>query len=110
MITKGNIFSETLPKGDEPEVFQELHRSNQIVIEKITTFGSLKKPGEWYDQEKDEWVILLQGEAELEFAGDKDIKLSSGDYLFIPSHKRHRVIKTSASPHCIWLAVHSISD
>ena len=37
---------------------------------------------------------------------DLPIKLTAGDYLFIPAHQKHRVEYTSSRPPCIWLAVH----
>ncbi len=48
-------------------------------------------PGEWYDQDTDEWVILLQGEAILSYADGSETNLTPGDYLFIPAHQKHRV-------------------
>ena len=51
-------------------------------------------------------MILLQGEATLSYEDRSQIKLTVGDYLFIPAHQKHRVEYTSASPPCIWLAVH----
>lgn len=66
-------------------------------------------PGEWYDQERDEWVILLRGTAELR-ARDNRIELNQGDYLYIPAHQKHRVEYTSSDPACIWLAIHFKSE
>ena len=51
-------------------------------------------------------MILLQGEAELSYADGSTIKLSAGDYIFIPARQKHRVDYTSSEPPCIWLAVH----
>jgi cupin 2 domain-containing protein len=47
----------------------------------------------------------LQGNARIEFLNSETISLKNGDYLFIPAHKKHRVMYTSAEPLCIWLAV-----
>ncbi len=58
-----------------------------------------------YDQEQDEWVMLLEGTARME-VGEEIVDLAAGDYLFLPTHTPHRVLYTSASPSCRWLAIH----
>ena len=62
-----------------------------------------------YDQTQDEWVILLEGSATLEIAGEP-IDLGPGDHLFIPAHTPHRVLATRPEPRCVWLAVHLYPD
>jgi cupin 2 domain-containing protein len=98
----GNLFA-ALPAVEVGEVFQEiLHRGN-VRIERIVS--SARPDPTLYDQAHDEWVCLLQGEAELWIAGSK-VRLRAGDFRFIPAHTPHRVLQTSSEPHCIWLAVH----
>lgn len=100
-----NIFD--LPSSlPNKERFESLVSTDNILIERIISTGQVTPTGEWYDQEQDEWVILLQGEASLAYADGKQIKLTAGDYLFIPAHQKHRVEYTSSEPPCIWLAVH----
>ena len=100
-----NIFNLPASLPDE-ELFETLLSSDNVLIERIISTGQTTPPGEWYDQEQDEWVILLQGEAELSYADGSRIKLCSGDYVFIPARQKHRVEYTSSEPPCIWLAVH----
>ncbi|MCA2736677.1 cupin domain-containing protein [Microcystis sp. M158S2] len=88
------------------EKFEQIVSGNNIQIERIISTGQTTPSGQWYDQELDEWVILLQGEAELSYADDTKIILKAGDYLFIPAHTKHSVEYTSIEPACIWLAVH----
>jgi cupin 2 domain-containing protein len=88
------------------EKFEQIVSGKNIQIERIVSTGQTTPTGQWYDQERDEWVILLQGEAELSYADDTKIKLKAGDYLLIPAHTKHRVEYTSVEPACIWLAVH----
>lgn len=78
-------------------------------IERIISVGHVTPAGEWYDQATDEWVLLLQGEAELAFEGGDRQRLKRGDYLLIPAHCRHRVEATSTDPPCLWLAMHGKS-
>ena len=100
-----NIFD--LPSSlPNEELFEPLISTENILIERIVSTGQTTPPGEWYDQDKDEWVILVQGEAILAYADGSEIKLTAGDYLFIPAHQKHRVEYTSSQPPCIWLAVH----
>lgn len=105
-ITIRNIFSEPPATSQEGEVFESLLRGKDFFLERIVTHRDYKQPGKWYDQEKDEWALLLNGEAILEFEGEKKVNLHHGDYLVIPAHRRHRVIWTEGSPACTWLAVH----
>ncbi|MDJ0637146.1 MAG: cupin domain-containing protein [Xenococcaceae cyanobacterium MO_188.B29] len=101
-----NIFD--LPSSlPNKELFESLVSADNILIERIISTGQVTPPGDWYDQDKDEWVILLQGEAILAYADGSQTKLIVGDYLFIPAHQKHRVEYTSSQPPCIWLAVHS---
>ena len=59
----------------------------------------------WFDQDENEWVIVLTGSASLLFEGENEIELSAGDYLMIPAHQRHRVLKTDPEQPTIWLAI-----
>lgn len=89
------------------EIFEPLIETDQILIERIVSTGQTTPEGEWYDQPRDEWVLLLQGEAQLMYEDGSAIDLKAGDYLLIPAHQRHRVSYTSSDPACIWLAIHT---
>jgi cupin 2 domain-containing protein len=84
------------------EVISILAQNEAVRIERIISTG---QQSDWYDQEECEYVILLEGRAQLEFEDDKTITLEKGDTLLIPSHQKHRVAYTSADPPCIWLCV-----
>ena len=103
-VRKGNLAGLPANLPDE-EIFEELLRTPSFRMERIVSSGQASPPGFWYDQEEDEWVALLQGEAALEFEDGSADKLRSGDWAFLPAHMRHRVASTSAEPPCIWLAV-----
>ena len=105
-MQSGNIFS-SIPQGDDQESFEEILSSGNIRIERIISRKHTSPPGHWYDQEQDEWVILLAGRATLMIEGISDaISLKPGDYLNIPAHTRHRVEWTDEAEETIWLAVH----
>ena len=103
-----NIFDNTKVSGSEEELFIQLFKNENCIIEKIISTGQSTKDGEWLSGERDEWVILLQGLSEIKFYDGKIYKMKPGDYLLIPSNTMHRVESTSTDPSCIWLAVHII--
>lgn len=101
-----NIFS-ALPEALPEELVQTLVESETVRIERIVSHGHATPPGEWYDQERDEWVLLLSGGAGLLFEGEESPRgLEPGDCLLIPAHCRHRVAWTAQGVRSIWLAVH----
>lgn len=100
-----NIFAE-LPKNLEQEVFEILASSETVKIERIISKGHTSPKTGWYDQEQNEWVLILQGEAILSFEHDEPVRLTEGSYINIPSHKKHRVDWTDPNHETIWLAVH----
>lgn len=102
---KGNIFSEP-PATDQPEYFESLVKTKDILIERIVTTEKFKAPGPWFDQECDEWVLLISGEAQLEFEDNKTVSMKKGDFIMIKAHQRHRVLWASIEPNSLWLAVH----
>jgi len=105
LIIRGNIYNLNELENPENEVFETLAQGSSI-IERIVSFGHTTPKNQWFDQTTDEWVILLQGEAMIHFVELETVSLVQGDYLFIPSHVKHRVISTSKTPPCIWIAVH----
>jgi cupin 2 domain-containing protein len=100
-----NIFKD-IPKPSENEFFEELISKNGVKIERIVSFGHTTKEFEWYDQDSDEWVILLKGEAVISFMGEDDVRLKAGDFINIAAHKKHKVSWTKPDEDSIWLAVH----
>lgn len=86
------------------ETFLTLFESASLKIQRIVSHTHSSPAGFWYDQTEEEWVILLRGQATLEFADGKLAELKEGDYLAIPRHAKHRVQQTA--PDTIWLAVH----
>ena len=96
-----NLFS-TEKVNNKEEVFESLLELPNIQIEKITSNG--QSSSTWYQSEKDEWVVLLEGEGKLLFEDGKELTLKKGEHLHIPKMQRHKVTYT-ASP-TIWLAIH----
>jgi len=97
-----NLFRQIPPAGGA-EHFETLAGAAGVRIERIVSHGHRTPAGQWYDQDQDEWVCLLQGRAELAFDDGTALAMEAGDCLLIPARRRHRVAGTS-SP-AIWLAV-----
>jgi cupin 2 domain-containing protein len=89
------------------EVFQQLagNPASGVRIERIVSNGHASPDGFWYDQDQHEWVMLVQGEAVLALEGQPDVHLRAGEYLNIPAHVRHRVVRTAQDQTTVWLAV-----
>ena len=79
-----------------------LAESSSVRIERIISTGQVS---DWYDQAETEFVVLLDGNAVIEYDNGKTAALSKGDALLIKPHERHRVSFTSCNPPCIWLCV-----
>ena len=103
-----NIFElpADLPQDEEQLEILLQDTGQGVRIERILSTGQASPPGFWYDQAQNEWVVLLQGQAELAWDDGSVMPLQKGDWVFISAHKRHRIKWTSAEPPCIWLAVH----
>jgi cupin 2 domain-containing protein len=102
-IAVKNIFAETTARAAGEE-FLTLLENPGVKIERIVSHSHASPADFWYDQDGDEWVMILRGSATLEFPGGELIEMGAGDYLTIPARLRHRVARTSAET--IWLAVH----
>ena len=101
-----NIFT-TPPKASGEEISETLFRTDCLRLERILSTGQSTPPGQWFDQDADEWVVLLSGSAGLLFEGERAIcDMQPGDYLLIPAHTRHRVEWTAAGKDTVWLAGH----
>ena len=106
MIEIKNIF-ENIPDHIPEELFQEILKTENIKVERIVSKGQSSKDDHWYDQEENEWIILLKGTAGLLFEGhEKAVILRSGDYINIPSHRKHRVEWTDPDMETVWLTIH----
>lgn len=100
-----NIY-ESIPKNLDKEVFEKLISKDTINIERIISKGHISPESGWYNQNNDEWVIVLQGEAVLSFENSEDVRLKSGDYINISANTKHKVSWTAPDIETIWLAVH----
>ena len=95
-----------LPAQVHAEALEVLAESPWVSIERIVSRGHHSPEGFWYDQDRNEWVVLLSGQAGLLFEGEECSRvLEPGDALTIPAHTRHRVEWTAPGQDTVWLAV-----
>ena len=105
-MSSKNIF-EDIPVNMTEELVEIISETDSIKIERIVSRAHSSPPDFWYDQEKNEYVILLKGKAGLAFENRDDvIVMGPGDYLEIPAHVRHRVEWTDPEEDTIWLAIY----
>ena len=101
-----NIFSD-IPDNLPDELIEIIAENQDVSIERIVSRGHTSPADFWYDQDRNEFVFLVCGEARLRFEKKEEIvHMKAGDYIIIPAHERHRVVWTSPDEDTVWLAVH----
>jgi cupin 2 domain-containing protein len=103
-MKKENLLS-GVPLAIDEEVVRELMVSDSVRIEQIISMGQVTPENQWYDQSENEWVLVIKGAGILTFDNGEELKLSPGDYVNIPAHKKHRVSWTQPDVETIWLAI-----
>jgi cupin 2 domain-containing protein len=104
MTSPTNLFSD-LPEQAEEEIFTTLLQRPECRVERIVSYGQSSPEGFWFDQAWDEWVLLIQGSAELDVEG-QTVKLVPGDHLLIRAGQKHRLTYTDQNQPTVWLAIH----
>lgn len=106
-MDKQNLFDGLPHRPETAERCVNLLEKPGLRIERIVSTGQASPPGFWYDQPEAEWVVLLQGSAELRFEDEPEAQeLKPGDWLYIAAHRKHRVEWTAPVEPSVWLAVH----
>jgi len=106
MLMRGTLLAD-IPVELPEEIFETICLSDNVKIERIVSRGHASATGFWYDQEKSEFIFIVQGSAGLKFENERDIViLKTGDYLNIGAHVKHRVEWTDPTCNTVWLAVH----
>ena len=82
-------------------------RAQNVRIERIISCGQASAPGFWYEQDEDEWVLVIHGSANITTQNCNSEttlwELGTGDSLFLKAGQKHRVERTDSLT--IWLAV-----
>lgn len=98
-----NNLLASIPDAAGHEVVTSLVSRDGVRIERIVSIGQASPEGFWYDQAEHEFVLLMAGHAELEFADGRTVMLHPGDWLEIEAHLRHRVRSTAPDEPTVWL-------
>lgn len=104
---KENIF-ENIKVNKDKEQFNDIINTKDVRIERIVSNGQTSEQDFWYDQNENEFVVVLKGRAILQIKQNNEIKeyvLNQGDYLNINANIKHRVKYTSLDEPTVWLAV-----
>lgn len=99
-----NLFA-NLPESLTDELVDVLATSENVRIERIVSTGHASPEGFSYDQDENEWVVVLKGSAKLSFDDGEQRTMRSGDHELIRAHRRHRVEWTSTDEPTVWLAI-----
>ena len=100
-----NLFTD-IPEDLPDELLESLVNTDSVHIQRIVSKGHATPEQGWYDQQTNEFVILLKGAARLEYEDGRVVSLNPGDWLQIPAHTKHRVAWTEKTMETVWLAVH----
>jgi cupin 2 domain-containing protein len=98
-----NLFAD-IPASLPNELIETLLTRPNLRIERIVSHGHASPDNFWYDQDQHEFVVLLQGAAQLRFE-DEIVSMTPGSFLEIPAYRRHRVEWTTPDEPTIWLAI-----
>jgi cupin 2 domain-containing protein len=100
-----NNLLTSLPDHIDHEQVEEVLSQPNVKIERILSKGQTSPETGWYDQDKNEWVVVLQGAGDITFEDGDKVRLQPGDHLNIPAHRRHKVSWTDPDSVTVWLAV-----
>jgi cupin 2 domain-containing protein len=95
-----------LPQRLPEELVTVLLAQSGLRIERIVSTGQTTPVDAPYDQDHDEWVLLLSGSAALWIEGEGEYRLRPGDAVLIKARQRHRVTHTAPDQPTVWLAIH----
>ena len=73
-----NIYSD-VPSSIPNEIFNDLISTENVRVERIVSHGHSSPEEDWYDQDENEWVIVLEGQGVIEFEDGRVVTLSKGD-------------------------------
>jgi cupin 2 domain-containing protein len=104
MTEFANLF-DGVPASLPAELTQVILATPQLRIERIVSHGHRSPDDFWYDQDQNEWVLLVAGAARVQFENEV-VEMKPGSFLNIPAHRRHRVAWTDPNQPTVWLAIH----
>ena len=104
-LTAGNLLEGDDAPPSLHESSRDLYANGAVRIARIASNAYSSPEDFWYEQDDDEWVALVSGDAVIEFADGTWHCMGAGDWIVIPAGMRHRIAGTDAKT--VWLAVHA---
>ncbi|PXA97111.1 cupin [Nostoc sp. 3335mG] len=95
-----------LPAAKPDEDFAELLTRPGFRLERIVSRGQATPADEPMVQDRDEWVLVLEGRAGLRIEDSAEVQLGPGDHLRIAAGQKHWVTWTAKDRATVWLALH----
>lgn len=97
-VQRGRLLDSTVaPTTGEHSA--EIVRVRNVVVEQVLS-GRVEPVD--YDQDEDEWAVVLEGSAVLDVDGER-VELTKGDWVLLPARMPHRLVHTE--PGTSWLTV-----
>ncbi|MCP9772953.1 Nif11 domain/cupin domain-containing protein [Synechococcus sp. Tobar12-5m-g] len=97
-----NLLASPCPEEGQ-ERTERLLEAPGLLLERI---HSCAYSGGWQEQPGSEWVMVLSGSAQLQFADEASPRqLREGDTVLIAPGRRHRVVATDPAPGTLWLTL-----
>ena len=62
-----------IPADLSEEFIETLWKTDSVKIERIVSKGHASPPGFWYDQEEDEFVLVVRGSAGIRVEGQQEV-------------------------------------
>lgn len=62
---------DNIPTQLPEEVFTDIFTTDNFRVERIVSQGHASPEGFWYDQDRNEWVIVLEGAAHIRFEDER---------------------------------------
>lgn len=98
-----------VPPGEER--FDTLVRTGSVRVERVVSLDARSPEGFWYEQETEEWVLVVTGSAcVVQESPPQRFELAAGQWIQIPAKCRHRVESTSPDEATVWVAIHYRPD
>ncbi|HEY2826151.1 MAG TPA: phosphoribosylaminoimidazole carboxylase [Pirellulales bacterium] len=105
MLEITNLLAE-IPANLPEELVQTLVRAPGVQIVRVVSQGHASPEGFWYDQEENEFVVLMAGAARLVFEDQAEpVEMAPGSCVKIAAHRRHRVDWTDPQQPTVWLGI-----
>jgi mannose-6-phosphate isomerase-like protein (cupin superfamily) len=97
-LQRGRLLDSTVaPRTGEHRA--EIVQVRNVAVEQVLS-GQVEPVD--YDEDEDEWAVVLEGSAVLDVEGER-VELIKGDWVLLPARTPHRLLHTE--PGTNWLTV-----